>query len=138
MIEKVCECCGAGFVAKRSWARFCCVRCKKLADYWKNPEKHRKSKRVVYADGVCPVCGVGFSRLRSTRITCSSTCSDKHRRDKNPEKHRAKLRAYYWQNPVAAAERKRAHRRSEGPEAFTVIVIAAMTKLKRETQHDQP
>lgn len=64
MLNKTCECCGAGFTAKLKTARFCSKKC-----------KDRQRALVPAIEATCLHCGVEFKAKRRNRSSyCSTTC----------------------------------------------------------------
>ena len=113
--QKVCERCGAGFVAGTANARFCSGTCRQAAWRAANPEKWRETDRAWRA--------ANPERKRET---------DRAWKAANPEKQREAERAWKAANPEKQRDAKRAARRSKGPAAAALHIQNVIMQLKTE------
>lgn len=67
MVNKICECCGNEFIAKRSDARFCSDKCRK---------KFKRAEQKQTVKIVCIICGNEFVQRHGNQQYCSDECSE--------------------------------------------------------------
>jgi hypothetical protein len=143
--QKVCEWCGAGFVAGRSDKRFCSRKCRNAALRAATPEKAREAKRAWCAAN--PEKVRGWHRAYRAANLEKVRANDRARHAANPEKKRADSRARYAANPEKMLERANAYyaentekvlemarmrRRSTAPIELALHMQNVMMQLKTE------
>ena len=143
--QKVCERCGAEFVAGRSDTRFCSKRCSRLARDAANHEEVRKRERAYYAANAEKKRGQARARRAANperarernRSWAAANADKKRRMDRaycaaNAERAVERVRAWRAANPDKRAESERVRRRSKGQSEAALHVLNVMTKLKTE------
>lgn len=127
--SRICDFCGAEFIAHRKDKQFCSKICKDRARHNLNKEPYKK---------ICIICGNEFETYREAVKCCSSECTEKNRsitKNRNRKKRDSRYK-YTWDEYVSKvkeeAENRKAQKEKEKAINNTIRIIWAIAEKKKD------